>query len=174
MHQTEREMLLWLVGEGPSPIRAAATLGRRVERAPDSQSPAPDTFWLPGSVRGRQQRLLQLHGRSMLHDLNDPALAPLVFEYAEAILDAGRIVAVPDELRGHVYERFLAPPDTDWAPLSDHQESDTLDGLEQVCVMDVDPARTRYSVEYGGRTVVFCAPACKKQFVADPSAYLSA
>ncbi len=63
--------------------------------------------------------LLQLHGRSIwLHDLNDPALVPLVFEYAEAMLDAGRILPVPDELRDHVYERFLAPPDTDWAPLS--------------------------------------------------------
>ena len=65
-------------------------------------------------------------------------------------------------------------PDTDWAPLPDHQQSDTLDGLEPVCLMDVDPATARHTVEYAGRTVVFCAPACKKQFVADPSAYLSA
>jgi YHS domain-containing protein len=40
--------------------------------------------------------------------------------------------------------------------------------------MDVDPATARQTVEYAERTVVFCAPACKKQFVADPSAYLSA
>jgi YHS domain-containing protein len=119
--------------------------------------------------------LLQLHGRSIwLHDLNDPALVPLVFEYAEAMLDAGRILPVPDELRDHAYERFLAPPDTDWAPLSDHQQSDTLDGLDPVCLMDVDPATARHTVEYARRTVVFCAPSCKKQFLANPSAYLSA
>jgi YHS domain-containing protein len=119
--------------------------------------------------------LLQLHGRAIWpHELDDPALVPLVFKYAEAILDTGGILPVPDELRGHVYERFLAPPDTDWAPLPDQQQSDTLDGLEPVCLMDVDPATARYTVEYAGRTVVFCAPACKKQFVADPSAYLSA
>ena len=58
--------------------------------------------------------------------------------------------------------------------LADHQQSDTLDGLDPVCLMDVDPATARHTVEYAGRTVVFCAPACKKQFVADPSAYLSA
>ena len=40
-------------------------------------------------------------------------------------------------------------------------------------VMEVDPATTRHKVEYQGRTIAFCAPSCKKMFLADPEAYLT-
>jgi Cu+-exporting ATPase len=40
--------------------------------------------------------------------------------------------------------------------------------------MEVDPLSARHSAEYGGRRFVFCAPACRKLFLADPSAYLAA
>lgn len=39
--------------------------------------------------------------------------------------------------------------------------------------MDVDPAMAKHIVEYAGRTIAFCAPSCKKQFLADPSAYVT-
>jgi Cu+-exporting ATPase len=47
-------------------------------------------------------------------------------------------------------------------------------GLDPVCLMDVDPATARHTAEYGGRTIAFCAPACKAQFLADPGACLVA
>jgi YHS domain-containing protein len=40
--------------------------------------------------------------------------------------------------------------------------------------MEVDPAASRHTVEFEGQTIAFCAPACKKQFLADPQAYLVA
>ena len=56
--------------------------------------------------------LLQIHGRSVwFKDLNDPGLAGRVFDYVEASLAAGSLAPVPDELRGHLYERYLTPID---------------------------------------------------------------
>ena len=117
--------------------------------------------------------LLQLHGRSIwFKDLNDAALVPLVYDYAEAMLAAGAVLPPPSALREHVYERYL-PPQGDYAPLGPAADTaDGLDRLDPVCLMDVDPATARHTVEYQGRTIVFCAPSCKKQFLADPSAYL--
>jgi YHS domain-containing protein len=120
--------------------------------------------------------LLQLHGRSIwFKDLNGPEYARLVFDYAEAMLAAGRVLAPPPELREHVYERYLPPPADAYAPLAE-QESDPegLERLDPVCLMDVDPATARWKAEYGGRTVYFCAPSCRKQFLADPETYLAA
>ena len=118
--------------------------------------------------------LLQLFGRSIwFKDLNDAALIPLVFEYAQAMLAAGRVVSPPTVLADHVYERYLPPPtgedDLFGAPQAG---DDGLDRLDPVCLMDVDPATARHRVEYHGRTIAFCAPSCKKQFLADPEAYL--
>jgi Cu+-exporting ATPase len=53
-------------------------------------------------------------------------------------------------------------------------DADGLERLDPVCLMDVDPATARHRVEYDGRTIVFCAPSCKRQFLADPEAYLIA
>ena len=117
--------------------------------------------------------LLQLHGRSIwLGDLNDPALVPAVYDYAQAMLDAGAVLPPPSVLADHVYERYLPPPEASYIPLVE-SASDTggLERLDPVCLMDVDPAIARHTVEYGGRTIAFCAPSCKKQFLADPAAY---
>lgn len=117
--------------------------------------------------------MLQLHGRSIwFKDLNDPALVPLVFDYAQAMLDAGRVLPPPAVLADHVYERYLPPPQDGYAPLVETAaDGDGLERLDPVCLMDVDPATSRHKVEWGGRTISFCAPSCKKQFLADPAAY---
>jgi YHS domain-containing protein len=120
--------------------------------------------------------LLQLFGRSIwLKDLNDHALIPEVFDYAAAMLRAGRALPPPAALADHVYERFLPPPDGAYEPCgSDSDAGDGLERLDPVCLMDVDPATAGQTVVYQGRTIAFCAPACKKQFLANPAAYLVA
>lgn len=119
--------------------------------------------------------LLQLHGRSIwLKDLNDPALVPLVFDHVQAMLDPGEVLPPPARLQGHVDERYVTLPEAGWLPLLAETASDAggLERLDPVCLMDVDPATGRHSVEYEGRTVAFCAPSCRKLFLADPRAYL--
>jgi len=130
-----------------------------------------------GPCAAGNSALLQLHGRSIwLKDLNGPELAPSVYDWIESMLAAGRVLTPPAGLRDHVYERFLPPSTADYEPLVDPGvvTGDGLDRLDPVCLMDVDPATARHKVEYEGRTIVFCAPACKKQFIADPTAYLVA
>lgn len=118
--------------------------------------------------------LLQIWGRSIwFKDLNDATLAPRVFDYIEAMLAAGTVMPVPDALAGHVYERYLTPSDpapamTFGTPVAE----ETIEGLDPVCLMEVDLATTRHTIEYDGRTIGFCAPSCKKLFLADPAAYL--
>jgi YHS domain-containing protein len=119
--------------------------------------------------------LLQILGRSIwLKDLNDPALIPAVFDYAQAMLDAGHVLPPPEPLKDHVYERYFPPPDAAYLPLlvDSNQDVGGLERLDPVCLMDIDPATARHTVEYEGRVVAFCAPSCKKQFLADPEAYL--
>ena len=120
--------------------------------------------------------LLQIWDRSIwLKDLNAPALVPAVFDYVEAMLAAGAVLPVPAALAGNVYERYLTPADA--APaltFGEPPSGDSLDGLDPVCLMDVNPATARHTAEYGGRTIGFCAPSCKKLFLADPTAYLGA
>lgn len=119
--------------------------------------------------------LLQIHGRSIwFKDLNDPSLAPKVFDYVEAMLGAGAVLPVPDTLAGHVYERYLTPDQE--APrmtFGEDEAVDSLDGLDPVCFMSVDVATAKHAAQYAGRTYAFCAPACKKLFLADPEGYLS-
>ena len=118
--------------------------------------------------------LLQLHGRSIwFKDLNDPALVPAVYDYAQAMLDAGALLPPPPALADHVYERYLPPPEAPYIPLGESAgDEGGLERLDPVCLMDVDPATARHTAEYGGRTIAFCAPSCKKQFLAAPEAYL--
>jgi YHS domain-containing protein len=98
-----------------------------------------------------------------------------VYDYAEAMLRAGRVLRPPAVLAGHVYERFLPPPGGEYEPFVEGAEAgDGLERLDPVCLMDVDPATARHTVEYEGRTLVFCAPSCKKQFLENPAAYLVA
>lgn len=118
--------------------------------------------------------LLQLWGRSIwLKDLNAAALIPAVFDYLEAMLAAGSVLPVPNDLAGHVYERYLTPGDAP-PPMTFGAVpiDDAFDGLDPVCLMDVDLATARHTADYEGRTIGFCAPSCKKLFLADPAAYL--
>lgn len=122
-----------------------------------------------GPCAAGNNALLQLHGRSIwFKDLNQPALAGLVFDYVEAMLEAGNVLPVPAALTGHVYERYLTPDEP--AP---SEGLDALEGLDPVCFMTVDPATTRHTIVHEGRTFAFCAPSCKKMFLADPESYLS-
>jgi cobaltochelatase CobN len=125
--------------------------------------------------------LLQLFGRSVwFKDLNEPHLAGRVFDYIEAALADGALGAVPDDLRGHVYERYLtpadAPPEMTFSMIDgDRQEQDereVLDGLDPVCLMDVDPVTASFTVEHEGRTYAFCGPGCRREFVEDPAAFV--
>lgn len=127
-----------------------------------------------GPCAAGNNALLQLFGRSIwLKDLNDPALVPLVFDYIEAMLAENRVLPAPDELRDHVYDRYLPAPESDLAPLAESEEIvDALDRLDPVCLMEIDPATTRQHVEYDGRTIFFCAPSCRKAFLAQPERYL--
>ena len=123
-----------------------------------------------GPCAAGNNALLQLHGRSIwFKDLNQPVLAGLVFDYVEAMLEAGNVLPVPAALAGHVYERYLTPDEP--AP---SEGPDALEGLDPVCFMTVDPATTRHTIVHEGRTFAFCAPSCKKMFLADPAAYVSA
>ena len=116
--------------------------------------------------------LLQIYGQSIwLGDVNDPPLIAALFDYTEAMLDAGHVLPPPAALRERIYERHL-PFDGGYVPLV--ETGDAADGLERldpVCLMDVDPATARHTVEYNGRVIAFCAPSCKRQFLADPEAY---
>ncbi len=119
--------------------------------------------------------LLLLHGRSIwLKDLNQPHLASAVYDWIEAMLAAGCVLSVPVELRDHVYDRFLPPPETSWEPLVPIEVTDELERLDPVCLMEVDHATTRHKVVYEGRTIAFCAPSYKRQFLEDPAAYVVA
>ncbi len=121
--------------------------------------------------------LLVLHGRSIwLKDLNRPQPALAVFDWIETMLAGAQTLQPPDELKDHIYDRFLPPAVDGYEPLltAAGSAADGLDRLDPVCLMDVDPSTASNTVEYGGRVIVFCAPSCKKQFVADPSAYLTA
>ena len=118
--------------------------------------------------------LLQIWGRSIwLKDLNAAEIIGPIFDYIEAMLAAGTVLPVPDALYGHVYERYLTPADPPPAmTFGSPPTADSLDGLDPVCLMDVDPATARHTAEHAGRTIGFCAPSCKKLFLADPTAYL--
>ena len=119
--------------------------------------------------------LLQIWGRSIwFKDLNAPDLAPKVFDYIEAMLAAGAVQPVPVSLAGHVYERYLTPAGV--APIlsfGEPGEAGSLEGLDPVCLMDVDVSTARHTTQYESRTIGFCAPSCKKLFLADPQAYLT-
>ncbi len=43
---------------------------------------------------------------------------------------------------------------------------------DPVCGMTVDPATSRHSAEYGGKTWHFCCAGCRDKFVADPERYI--
>ena len=122
--------------------------------------------------------LLQIYGRSIwFKDLNSPASAPLVFDYIQAMLASNRVLPVPDALAGHVYERYLTPNDAE--PVMSFGQNTTpvdpieaLEGLDPVCLMDVDVATAKHKADYDGHTFAFCGPACRKLFNVEPSTYV--
>jgi YHS domain-containing protein len=97
-----------------------------------------------------------------------------VYDWIESRLVAGRICPPPEPLTDHVCERFLLQSDDEYELLVTSAEAIAhgLDRLDPVCLMEVDPTTPKHTVEYAGRTIAFCAPYCRKQFHADPSAYL--
>ena len=129
-----------------------------------------------GPCAAGNNALLLLLGRAIwLKDLNDPTLIPAVFDYAEAMLAARHVLPPPPALIDHVYERYPPPPDAPYGSLvTDGGDTGGLERLDPVCLMNVDPATARHTVEYNGRTIAFCAASCKRQFLADPEAYLVA
>ncbi len=52
--------------------------------------------------------------------------------------------------------------------------SEGLTAIDPVCDMEVEVASARWTSEYQGRTVFFCAPGCKRRFERDPEAYAEA
>lgn len=124
--------------------------------------------------------LLQIYGRSIwFKDLNSPTFAPLVFDYIQAMLAVNRVLPVPEALTGHVYERYLTPNDAE--PVMSFGQNATpvdpieaLEGMDPVCLMEVDVATAKHTLEYDGHTFAFCGPACRKLFRADPSTYVGA
>ena len=124
--------------------------------------------------------LLQIYGRSIwFKDLNSPTYAQLVFDYIQAMLAVNRVLPVPGSLAGHVYERYLTPSDAE--PVMSFGQNATpvdpieaLEGMDPVCLMDVDVATAKHTLEYDGHTFAFCGPACRKLFRADPSTYVGA
>lgn len=123
--------------------------------------------------------MLILYGQTVwLKDLNDPALAPVVYDWIEDMLAAGEILPAPSGLSDHVWQRYLPSVATAGIEFggfaaSEEVSADAFDGLDPVCLMAVDPATSRHRAEHEGRTYAFCAPACKKLFQADPESYLS-
>jgi YHS domain-containing protein len=161
--------------KGRSPVAVEAYEQEWLERGIRSQLHLTFTGCLGPCAVGNNA-MLQILGRSIwLKDLNDPALVPHIFDYAQRMLDAGRVLPVPPSLQEHVYERYAPPPGDSYAPLvaSSDDSQEGLERLDPVCLMDVDPATARHFVDYQGRRVYFCAPACKKAFVADPATYVA-
>ena len=133
-----------------------------------TQPAASDVHGVPRACIAGNNALLQVFGESIwFKDLNAPELVPMVFDYAEAMLAANEYVPPPEDLREHVYDRYFVPGRT-----PDHGEQDGLARLDPVCLMDVDPATAKFTAEYGGRVIAFCAPSCRKLSLADPEAYL--
>lgn len=121
--------------------------------------------------------LLQLAGRSIwFKDLNDDKYIPLIFDYIQALL-IDLQSPPPPELADHIYARYLPVPvqaqtfDPVPAPVAE-EDQEGLERLDPVCLMDVNPATTRWNSKYAGRNFYFCAPACKKTFDLAPQAYL--
>lgn len=115
--------------------------------------------------------LLQVHGQSIwLKDLNSADVVSAVFDYIEEMLSAGSVVSAPLAIAPHVMARFL-PSDELGMEVAGSGEG--LERLDPVCLMDVDPATARHTVEHNGQVFAFCAPSCRKQFVADPESFLA-
>ena len=45
--------------------------------------------------------------------------------------------------------------------------------IDPVCGMSVDTETARFTTQYQGETIYFCAPGCKKAFEQNPASYLA-
>jgi YHS domain-containing protein len=121
-----------------------------------------------GPCMAGNNAMLQIYGHSIwLNDLNAPAIVPQVFDYIEEVLRCGEVVEAPEGLRGHVIARYVGQGGDSEDGVLD------CDGIDPVCLMTVDPVTAGHRVEHDGRTIYFCAPSCRKLFLANPAAYLS-
>ena len=122
--------------------------------------------------------MLQLYGRSIwFKDLNSDRFIPMIYDYMDAMLAAGKVLPPSGELAAHVYERYLPSPTGDSVervPVSADTPSseEDFDGIDPVCMMTVDPATAQWQSEFNGKTYSFCASSCKRSFDKDPSAYV--
>lgn len=119
--------------------------------------------------------LLQIFGQSIwFKDLNGDQYIPMIYDYIETMLLAGHVLPLPENLLDHIYARYLPSPSGDTLVIAGgtEEDDDGLERLDPVCLMDVDPATAKYSLEYGIRTIFFCSPGCKKSFQRDPQSYL--
>jgi YHS domain-containing protein len=117
---------------------------------------------------------LQLFGQPIwFKDLNGDQYIPMIYDYIEAMLEAGSVMPLPESLAEHVYARYLPLPDGQQLVIAAATEDDSagLERLDPVCLMDVDPATARWKSEYAGRTFSFCSPRCKKSFDREPQVY---
>ncbi|MEL1264389.1 heavy metal translocating P-type ATPase [Pseudoxanthomonas putridarboris] len=64
----------------------------------------------------------------------------------------------------------MNPPGHDHAHHGAHDAAG--EAIDPVCGMSVDPARTPYRAEHGGRAHHFCSAHCRDTFIADPEKYL--
>jgi P-type Cu+ transporter len=53
------------------------------------------------------------------------------------------------------------------------QAAQTLREADPVCGMKVDPAKSTYRLDYGGRSYHFCSGGCRTKFAAEPEKYLN-
>ncbi len=124
-----------------------------------------------GPCMAGNNAMLQIYGHSIwLNDLNAPEIVAQVFDYIEDVLCCGEVGDPPEGLRGHVIARYVGQSgdSEDGAP-----GALDCDDIDPVCLMTVDPATVKQRVEHEGRTIYFCAPSCRKLFLANPAAYLS-
>jgi xanthine dehydrogenase accessory factor len=52
------------------------------------------------------------------------------------------------------------------------EPSEQAEAIDPVCGMSVEIASARHKSEYGGETLYFCAPGCKRSFDRDPESYV--
>jgi xanthine dehydrogenase accessory factor len=58
-------------------------------------------------------------------------------------------------------------------PVSADIQAAVSTSIDPVCGMEVDVATARWTTDFEGQTIRFCAPGCKRSFLADPTRFMS-
>ncbi len=118
--------------------------------------------------------MLQVLGRSIwFKDLNADHHIEQLFEYAAGLILADHVSAPTGELAAHVFERYTAPPNSDYIAFGDVSAAPIdFNGIDPVCMMTVDPATAKWRSTHNGTEYCFCAPGCKGAFDEAPGQYL--